>query len=130
MVTTTQSVQSYEGPIPHPDLLRKFDELLPGTAERLINLAVAESEHRRSLELIAMNANVSAQSRNVAISEKSSRNVFISDTLAQVLGASVSLVCAIGAIYLALHEQQGIALALAAIPAAALAESIYSRRSK
>ena len=35
-MVTTQTTQLYQGPIPHTDVLAKFDDLVPGTGERLI----------------------------------------------------------------------------------------------
>lgn len=37
VVATKQEINHYQGPVPHPDILRGFDELVPGAAERLIN---------------------------------------------------------------------------------------------
>ena len=48
-------LEMYSGPIPHPDILKKYDELDPGAAKLIIENGVKESEHRRKLELQAMN---------------------------------------------------------------------------
>lgn len=37
----------YQGSVPHPDILRGFDAVVPGTAARLVKLAEEESAHRR-----------------------------------------------------------------------------------
>lgn len=42
--------QSFSGPLPHPDTLRQFDEIVPGSAERIIKMAEEQSEHRKELE--------------------------------------------------------------------------------
>ncbi|GET07675.1 hypothetical protein SY111_02990 [Ligilactobacillus agilis] len=47
-------LEMYSGPIPHPDILKKYDELDPGAAKLIIENGVKESEHRRKLELQAM----------------------------------------------------------------------------
>ena len=51
-VTHTQQVEfsTYSGPLPHPDILRQFDDVLPGSAERIFSQFEAQSAHRRSLE--------------------------------------------------------------------------------
>lgn len=38
------------GPLPHPDLLRKYEEALPGLAERIVAESEKEAEHRRATE--------------------------------------------------------------------------------
>lgn len=42
--------EPYQGPIPHPDMLRAFDALVPGSAEKIINQMIKQSDHRMSLE--------------------------------------------------------------------------------
>jgi uncharacterized membrane protein len=41
---------SYSGPLPPAEDLRKYDEVLPGAAERIMKMAEAQSGHRRDLE--------------------------------------------------------------------------------
>jgi uncharacterized membrane protein len=40
----------YSGPLPPPDMLRGYNEIVPGSAERLIRSFEKEGEHRRSCE--------------------------------------------------------------------------------
>jgi len=40
----------YSGPIPPPDLLERFDRVLPGLAARIVAMAEAEGDHRRKIE--------------------------------------------------------------------------------
>ncbi|HAS84835.1 MAG TPA: hypothetical protein DCS23_02030 [Candidatus Yonathbacteria bacterium] len=50
VVVQQHSVQSFSGPLPHPDILRKFEEVVPGSAERIIKMAEDQSAHRKDLE--------------------------------------------------------------------------------
>ena len=36
----------YSGPLPRPDDLAKYDQIVPGAAERIIKMAEAEMLHR------------------------------------------------------------------------------------
>lgn len=47
------------GPLPHPDILRQYNELQPGFAERLLALTEQESDHRRAMERQALAENAS-----------------------------------------------------------------------
>ena len=38
------------GPIPRPDILKKYNDLDPGAAKKIINNGVQESVHRRKME--------------------------------------------------------------------------------
>lgn len=127
-VTVGVQTQVYQGAIPHPDILRGFDDLVPGTAERLIDLAHSESLHRRQLEIMAIEANVTAQHKQLEIAEFQSKAVFWSDTLGQICGVIVSLFCIGGAIWLAMNNKMEVAIALAAIPTAAVIKAFFTSR--
>ena len=68
-IANQPSLTHYQGPIPPPDILQGLDDLVPGTAAKLIQLALDESEHRRSLEIKVANANISAQQQQSEINE-------------------------------------------------------------
>lgn len=52
-----QSV-SFSGPLPHPDILKKFDEVCPGAAKIIIEMANNQSEHRQNLEKNVINSDI------------------------------------------------------------------------
>lgn len=62
-VTHTRSLEfsTYSGPLPHPDILRQFEEVLPGSAERIFNQFEAQSAHRRSLEATVVDSGAFSQ---------------------------------------------------------------------
>ena len=42
--------QHFQGPIPPPDTLAKYEEIIPGAAERILSMAEKQGNHRRNLE--------------------------------------------------------------------------------
>ena len=48
---------TYSGPIPHPQLLKEFNDVIPNGADRIMTMAEKQSEHRISLEEKLVNAN-------------------------------------------------------------------------
>lgn len=40
----------FEGPIPPPEILHQYDQVLPGAAERIISMAENQAKHRQLLE--------------------------------------------------------------------------------
>jgi len=38
---------TFVGPIPPPDILQGYDNILPGLADRIVSMAEAEGNHRR-----------------------------------------------------------------------------------
>ena len=43
-------VTAYSGIIPHPSIIAGYEDILPGSADRILSMAEKEGEHRRSLE--------------------------------------------------------------------------------
>lgn len=46
--------QTYQGPIPHPSDLEKYELVIPGAAERILHMAEAENQHRHKQEEAAL----------------------------------------------------------------------------
>ncbi len=42
--------ETFMGPIPHPDLLKGYEEILPGAADRILTMAENEEAHRHEIE--------------------------------------------------------------------------------
>ncbi len=119
--------QEYHGVIPPPLILQQFDDLIPGTAARLIQWAEDEQRHRQMLERDAQVANIEAQKKQLAIAERQARAIFLSDALGQCLGFVVCLGCVVGAIWTAVAGQTAVAIALAALPTAAVIQAFRAR---
>jgi uncharacterized membrane protein len=63
-----QHTQTFQGPIPPPDILAKYEETLPGAADRILQMAEKESLHRRELEKHDADATLELNRRNEALS--------------------------------------------------------------
>jgi uncharacterized membrane protein len=48
--TEVREAVSFSGPLPPPEVLRAYEEMLPGCATRIIEMAERQSAHRRELE--------------------------------------------------------------------------------
>lgn len=55
--------RSYSGALPPPEMLKQFEEVLPGLAERLVSRMEKQSDHRMKLEGIAVPAQLSESKR-------------------------------------------------------------------
>lgn len=49
-----QTLTAYQGPIPSPAQFRAFEEVLPGSADRILAMAENQSSHRMRLEAFAI----------------------------------------------------------------------------
>lgn len=50
VVVAQYAAEAFSGPLPHPDILRKYNDVVPGAAERIIQMAENQSVHRKELE--------------------------------------------------------------------------------
>lgn len=48
----------FSGPLPPPEKLAQYEQILPGAAERIMQMAERQSEHRRSLESRVVNSDI------------------------------------------------------------------------
>ena len=55
--------ESYEGPIPHPRIIREYERILPGSADRILSMAEKQQEHRMALETKAIGGQVDQSKR-------------------------------------------------------------------
>ena len=55
--------ESFSGPIPHPELLRKYEDVKPGFAERIVSMAERQLDHRINCEDKVVDGSVSESKR-------------------------------------------------------------------
>lgn len=57
-IVQAQISASYSGPLPPPDILIRYNEAVPGAAERIIAMAEEQSTHRMALENRVVDADI------------------------------------------------------------------------
>jgi uncharacterized membrane protein len=45
---------SFSGPLPPPSILKQYDDIVPGGAARIVEMAEKQAEHRRTLESVVV----------------------------------------------------------------------------
>jgi uncharacterized membrane protein len=62
---TVSAVASYSfsGPLPPPELLAKYNDVIPNGAERIMAMAEEQAHHRQALEKIVVGGNVQSETR-------------------------------------------------------------------
>jgi len=101
---------SFSGPLPPPDALERYNQILPGAAERIIAMAENQHTHRQGLEKHVIHSNVAAQ------------------RLGTILGFIVAMTVVIGGMFL-VHEGksgEGLAAILTAL-ASLVGVFLYSK---
>ena len=95
----TATTQIVSGPIPPPQVLREYNEIMPGLAERIVAQAERQTEHRISLENKVIGSDI-ARSRQGLL-----------------CGFIVAIVCVIGGVAVAIagHPAAGATIATGAV---------------
>jgi uncharacterized membrane protein len=57
-VAYTASITQFSGPIPSPERLGQYNQVVPGSANRIIQMAETQAEHRRELENHAVRSQI------------------------------------------------------------------------
>lgn len=51
----------FQGPLPHPEILAGYDQVLPGAADRIITMAEKNQAHRHALEAKVIPAGITSE---------------------------------------------------------------------
>ena len=51
-----QVQREFSGPIPHPDIIQGYENVVPGSADRIIKMAEVQAQHRQDMESIMVRA--------------------------------------------------------------------------
>ena len=73
--------QQFRGPLPHPDILERYDQIVPGSAKSIIDSFIVEGTHRRARD-----------NREVAMCEEWARADVDLQKRGQVLGFILAVI--------------------------------------
>ena len=54
-ITLSQEVTAFFGPLPPPEILEKYNRVIPNAAERILKMAEDQTQHRQALEKKVIN---------------------------------------------------------------------------
>lgn len=111
-VVRRAEMQVYSGPIPSANELRKYEDIVPGAADRILKMAEEQSRHRRKMESEMLVASIRAE------------------RVGQILGFLIFLVALVAGIVLMILGKDAIGLitSLGSL-AAIIGLFIYSRNT-
>lgn len=116
--TITQTSAHWQGPLPPPDALQKFDSIVQGGAERVFRMAELEQQHRIEAERAALEANI-----------KASRAEAWNARAGLILGWSLSVAALCAAVYSAVAgAHPSVSIALVGIPLMAAVKALIVRK--
>jgi len=89
LVMQVTRVEQHSGPLPHPRIIREYEEIIPGGADRIIKMAELEQSQRHELE-----------KQVLQIDRDANRATIDTDRMGMLSALIVALVTLIGGIYL------------------------------
>ena len=101
---------------------------MPGTAAELVKLAVDETIHRRNLENITLDANVSLQNKHLDGNARQAEIIYRNDMMGKISGLIVCLICILASVYIGVNGHDILAGAIAAIPTSALIKAFLFKK--
>ena len=81
----------HHGPLPDPQTLANYEDLCPGSWDRIFSMTKADQQHRIDQERAELQANIDHRSALLGLQESNSKNVFRSDMAGQIIGGMVAL---------------------------------------
>ena len=104
-VTTLSA--SYQGPLPPPNILARYNDVLPDGANRIVAMAESQARHRQNLESAVVGGNVANEKRG------------------QIFAFLLGMTAIVGGVFLIMEDKnaQGLASIIAAFTALAVAFS-------
>lgn len=82
-----QVTQQYSGPIPPPEILYRFDQIVPGAAERILIMAEEDAKHQREIEKTALTVAAEEVKRGQRYGLTIGSLAFITSIIALILGS-------------------------------------------
>lgn len=114
----TLITQNWSGPLPPPEALARFDEIIPNGAERILRMTEQEQAHRLASESAALDANIQASRETQAQAKRG-----------QTAGAFVSILAILSAIVSAwLGAHPTVSIALVSVPILGMVKALVGTR--
>ena len=58
MLNEVSVTEQFSGPIPHPSILRDYDQITPGIGDRIVAMAEKEQAHRIECEKVSLSSDI------------------------------------------------------------------------
>ena len=70
VILQRQQIQAHAGPLPPPEMLRRYDEIVPGAAERILAMAEQLANHRQALQRQELASGIEARANEQALEKR------------------------------------------------------------
>lgn len=128
---TRHVTTAHSGPLPAPETLAGYDQVLPGAAERILCMAEKQQASRIALEEAQLASDVAHRDQLVAAQKRVHTGAFISDYLGQLLGFLVAIGCLGFAAYAGIWKDNWLVAGLfLSLPGVGMVQAVRGMRVK
>ena len=118
----------HSGPLPDPQTLREYDNLIPGSAAEIIKMASDQALHRREMEKASLDSDSTARARQRAVEHARIQGSIMTDRIGMLLGWLVALACVAGAVWSMVTEKNPVVtVAFLGLPVAGIITAIRKK---
>lgn len=112
--------QNWSGPLPPPNALAQFDQIIPNGAERILRMTEEEQAHRLASEKAALEANILNASKSLTQGK-----------IGLYAGAAVSLSSIVGAVVSVVYgAHPTVSIALVSVPVLGMVKALIGNKQK
>ena len=98
-------LKMHQGPLPDPETLRDYDDLIPGSAAEIIKMASDQASHRRNLETLSQKSDSDARDKQIEIERVRISGSIFTERLGVILGWLIGVFCVGAAIWAAATDK-------------------------
>jgi uncharacterized membrane protein len=80
---------SFSGPLPPPNILARYNEVVPDAAERILRMAENQATHRQAIERKVVEGNVTAQALGVKLGAILAGLVIVGGSTVSIMGRDI-----------------------------------------
>ena len=125
-ITTTHA---WSGPLPPPEALARFQQIVPNGAERILHMAEQEQLHRISTEQMAQQAGIRNAQATLEANIKNSEQSLAQTKRGQVAGTLVSISAIVSAVVSAyLNAHPAVSVALVGVPILGIVKALIGTK--
>lgn len=111
--------QEFNGPIPPPEILAQYDNIMPGLGQKIIDQFLSETAHRHDVE-----------SRTVEINKSIAESSMLERKHGQRYGFATFILMLLAIVYLAMNGHDNVAMVLGGTTMAAVIGLFLVRRQE
>lgn len=88
-------IETHQGPLPHPEILKRYEEIVQGAAGRILEMAEKETVHRHNME-----------KRVLEIDLKAMKAEMFDARLGQIFGFLIAVITVFSGVYCSVNGAQ------------------------